>query len=78
MYVIFTRLALFTAFAYSPNGTMVNLNIGFTLVILALQFLIGSLWIHSFNSSSVYDLDDDLVTCTVKGSDEHTCHKSIL
>ena len=81
-------LAMTASMFYSPNKTMVLLNLGF--IILTVGFiLIDQLVITPFlqfltlfygvfiGSFSVFDIYDDLITRTVEGSDAHACHKLI-
>ena len=81
-------VAMSVSLFYSPNKTMVFLNIGFiTLTVgfilvdqlafspfLAYLTLFYGVFIGSF---SIYDIYDDLITRTVEGSDAHACHKLI-
>lgn len=81
-------LAMSVSLFFSPNKTMVFLNLGFILLTVAF-ILIDQLVIHPFlqyltlfygvfiGSFSVYDIYDDLITRTVEGSDAHACHKLI-
>lgn len=73
---------------FSPNRTMVLLNLGFIAITVGfilvdqlaftpfLQYLtlFYGVFIGSF---SMYDIYDDLITRTVEGSDAHACHKLI-
>lgn len=73
---------------FSPNRTMVLLNLGFILLTVGF-ILIDQLVITPFlqfltlfygvfiGSFSVFDIYDDLITRTVEGSDSHACHKLI-
>lgn len=73
---------------FSPNRTMVMLNLGFILLTVGF-ILIDQLVITPFlqfltlfygvfiGSFSVFDIYDDLITRTVEGSDAHACHKLI-
>mmetsp|Transcript_38841 Transcript_38841/g.87543 ORF Transcript_38841/g.87543 Transcript_38841/m.87543 type:complete len:283 (+) Transcript_38841:71-919(+) len=73
---------------FSPNKTMVFLNLGFIILtvgfILIDQFLLDpflqflTLFYGVFiGSFSIFDIYDDLITRTVEGSDAHACHKLI-
>ena len=81
-------LAMCVSMFFSPNKTMVCLNLGFIVLTVGfilvdllaltpfLQFLtlFYGVFIGSF---SMYDIYDDLITRTVEGSDAHACHKLI-
>mmetsp|Transcript_38935 Transcript_38935/g.70148 ORF Transcript_38935/g.70148 Transcript_38935/m.70148 type:complete len:277 (-) Transcript_38935:417-1247(-) len=81
-------LGMAASLFFSPNKTMVMLNVGF--IVLTVGFiLIDQLVITPFlqfltlfygvfiGSFSIYDIYDDLITRTVEGSDAHACHKLI-
>ena len=80
--------AMAVSMFFSPNKTMVFLNLGF--IILTVGFiLIDQFLLHPFlqfltlfygvfiGSFSIFDIYDDLITRTVEGSDAHACHKLI-
>lgn len=73
---------------YSPNRTMVLLNLGFialTITFILIDFLVITPFLQFLTlfygvfigSFSIYDIYDDLITRTVEGSDAHACHKLI-
>lgn len=81
-------LAMAVSMFFSPNRTMVLLNLFF--IVVTVLFIVGDLlWLDPFvqfltlfygvfvGSFSVYDIYDDLITRTVEGSDAHACHKLI-
>mmetsp|Transcript_21881 Transcript_21881/g.47547 ORF Transcript_21881/g.47547 Transcript_21881/m.47547 type:complete len:280 (+) Transcript_21881:102-941(+) len=81
-------LGMTVSLFFSPNRTMVLLNLGFILLTVGF-ILMDQLVITPFlqyltlfygvfiGSFSVYDIYDDLITRTVEGSDAHACHKLI-
>ena len=81
-------MALMVSMRFSPNKTMVLLNLGFlalTIVFVLVEFLVTSPFLQFLTlfygtfvgSFSLYDIYDDLVIRTVEGSDAHACHKLI-
>ena len=81
-------LAMLVSLKFSPNKTMVCLNLGF--IALTITFIvIDRFVVHPFlqyltlfygvfiSSFSIFDIYDDLITRTVDGSDAHACHKLI-
>lgn len=81
-------LGMSVSLFFSPNRTMVFLNLGF-LVLTIVFILVDQLAFTPFlqfltlfygvfiGSFSIYDIYDDLITRTVEGSDAHACHKLI-
>ena len=80
--------ALLISLKYSPNCTMIILNLSFAVITVAfilLDWLVFNpllqyvtLYFGVFvGCFSVYDIYDDLITRTVEGSDAHACHKLI-
>jgi hypothetical protein len=75
-------LAMVISLKFSPNKTMVCLNLGFIVLTVAF-ILIDQLVINPFlqfltlfygafiGSFSMFDIYDDLITRTVEGSDAH-------
>lgn len=85
--IVFTCGMVVSLF-FSPNRTMVFLNLGFivlTVVFVLVDFLAFSPFLQFLTlfygvfigSFSIYDIYDDLITRTVEGSDAHACHKLI-
>jgi hypothetical protein len=81
-------VALLFSMKFSPNKTMVLLNLVF--VAITVTFIIVDRFVmHPFlqyltlfygvfiSSFSIFDIYDDLITRTVEGSDAHACHKLI-
>jgi hypothetical protein len=81
-------IALLFSLKYSPNKTMVLLNLMF--VVITITFIVVDRTLtHPFlqyltlfygvfiGSFSIFDIYDDLITRTVEGSDAHACHKLI-
>lgn len=81
-------IALIFSLKYSPNKTMVLLNLMF-VVITIIFIVVDRTLTHPFlqyltlfygvfiGSFSIFDIYDDLITRTVEGSDAHACHKLI-
>ncbi len=81
-------LSMMISLRYSPNKTMVFLNLGFlvlTVGFILVEFLVTSPFLQFLTlfygvfigSFSLFDIYDDLITRTVEGSDAHACHKLI-
>ena len=85
--ILFCRALIFSL-KYSPNKTMVLLNLMF-VVITIIFIVVDRTLTHPFlqyltlfygvfiGSFSIFDIYDDLITRTVEGSDAHACHKLI-
>eukprot|EP00669_Euglena_mutabilis_P012242 TRINITY_DN6875_c0_g1_i1.p1 TRINITY_DN6875_c0_g1~~TRINITY_DN6875_c0_g1_i1.p1 ORF type:complete len:237 (-),score=42.49 TRINITY_DN6875_c0_g1_i1:48-758(-) len=79
--------ALLVSLWFSPNWTMVWLNLGFcaiTVACILIEWLVFTpflgfvtLYYGVFiGAFAIYDIYDDLITRTVEGSDAHACHQS--
>ena len=75
-------LAMVVSLKFSPNKTMVCLNLGFivlTVVFILIDQLVFSPFLQFLTlfygvfigSFSIFDIYDDLITRTVEGSDAH-------
>jgi hypothetical protein len=81
-------VALLFSMKFSPNKTMVLLNLVFVAITVTF-IVIDRFVMHPFlqyltlfygvfiSSFSIFDIYDDLITRTVEGSDAHACHKLI-
>ena len=81
-------IAMLVSLRFSPNRTMVFLNLFFitlTVAFIVVDRLVNIVLINYLTlyygvfigAFSVYDIYDDLITRTVEGSDAHACFKLI-
>jgi hypothetical protein len=81
-------VAMLVSLRFSPNRTMVFLNLFFitlTVAFIIVDRLVNIVLINYLTlyygvfigAFSVYDIYDDLITRTVEGSDAHACFKLI-
>ena len=81
-------LAMIVSLKYSPNGTMIALNLGFivlTTLFIVLEYtvrhpLLEYLTLYygvTIGTFSCLDIYDDLITRTVDGSDAKACNELI-
>jgi hypothetical protein len=81
-------VAMLVSLRFSPNRTMVFLNLFFitlTVAFIVVDRLVNIVLINYLTlyygvfigAFSVYDIYDDLITRTVEGSDAHACFKLI-
>jgi len=81
-------VAMFVSLKFSPNSTMVMMNLGF--IVLTTAFIVLEYTVYhplleyltlyygvTIGTFSCYDIYDDLITRTVDGSDAKACHQLI-